>query len=342
MGADAAPLLEVRDLVVEFPTRSGVVRAVDHVDLTLGQGRRLGIVGESGSGKSVLGRTVMGLTRPTEARISGEVVLAGHAILQLRERERRELWGREVAMVFQDPLSALHPITPIGDQIVEAVRREPGVGRRAAAARAVELIETVGIPLARQRFGARAHELSGGMRQRVAIAMAIACRPKLIIADEPTTALDATVQARVLDLFDELCRSFDIGLVMVSHDLGVVGAHTDDVAVMYAGRIAERGPVAEVFAHPSMRYTSALMSAIPERRRGERSLPRPIPGMPPNLLEPADGCRFAPRCTAATEQCQRERPDLRPRPEAPEHRFACWHPGDDHAPAPADDLEAAR
>ncbi|MEU8267555.1 ABC transporter ATP-binding protein [Sphaerisporangium sp. NPDC049002] len=320
-------LLSIRDLVVEFPTSAGTVRAVDHVSLELGHGERLGIVGESGSGKSVLARTAMGLTRPGSARISGQVVIAGHSVLELGERRRRALWGREVAMVFQDPLSALHPITPIGEQIAEAVRRDPRATRRQASARAVELLETVGIPQASRRVHARAHELSGGMRQRVAIAMAVACRPKLLFADEPTTALDVTVQARILDLFDELCANFGIGLVMVSHDLGVVGRHTDHVAVMYAGRIAERGPVRAVFARPSMHYTSSLMAAIPRHRAAEQSLPRPIPGQPPNLLAPPPGCRFGPRCGHATARCHDEQPPLLALGDAPGHEYACWHPG---------------
>ncbi|WP_062347141.1 ABC transporter ATP-binding protein [Herbidospora yilanensis] len=318
-------LLSIRDLVVEFPTPAGVVRAVDHVSLELGFGERLGVVGESGSGKSVLARTAMGLTRKGPARISGEVVIDGRSILGLSERGRRALWGREVAMVFQDPLSALHPITPIGAQIAEAVRRDPSVKKEQAAKRAVELLEIVGIPQAARRAKSRAHELSGGMRQRVAIAMAVAGRPKLLFADEPTTALDVTVQARILDLFDELCREFGIGIVMVSHDLGVVGRHTDHVAVMYAGRIAERGPVKAVFARPSMRYTSALMAAIPSHRAERQTLPKPIPGSPPNLLAPPPGCRFAPRCAFATDRCGTEQPTLTELSGG--HEYACWHPG---------------
>ncbi|OON28050.1 MULTISPECIES: ABC transporter ATP-binding protein [Micromonospora] len=342
MTGDA--LLSIRDLVVEFPTPAGPVRAVDQVSLDLGFGERLGIVGESGSGKSVLARTAMGLTRTRAARVTGQVRLAGHAVLDLSERRRRALWGREVAMVFQDPLSALHPITPIGEQIAEAVRRDPRVTRRQAATRAVELLETVGIPLAAQRARSRAHELSGGMRQRVAIAMAVAGRPKLIFADEPTTALDVTVQARILDLFDALCREFGIGLVMVSHDLGVVGRHTDRVAVMYAGRIAERGPVADVFARPGMRYTSALMAAIPRADVARQVLPRPIPGLPPNLLDPPPGCRFAPRCGFASDRCRTAQPPMTARAAGAGHEFACWHPGEpavDAAVAPHQDREVA-
>ncbi|WP_155053952.1 ABC transporter ATP-binding protein [Streptomyces blattellae] len=325
-------LLTVRDLRVEFPTADGTVRAVDNVSLDLGYGERLGIVGESGSGKSVLSRTIMGLTRSRTARVTGEVILDGRSVLDLSERSRRSMWGRDVAMVFQDPLSSLHPIMPIGEQIAEAVRRDASVTRREAGARAVQLLETVGVPLAAQRAKARAHELSGGMRQRVAIAMAIACRPKLIIADEPTTALDVTVQARILDLFDELCREFRIGLVMISHDLGVVGRHTDRIAVMYAGRIAERGPVAHVFARPAMRYTSALMAAIPRHDGARRTLPRPIRGLPPNLADPPAGCRFSPRCAHAGDACHEAAPALVEVEGEPGHEYACWHPGSDVTP----------
>lgn len=326
MTGNSDDLLRVQDLTVEFSGPNGTVRAVDGVSLRLGYGNRLGVVGESGSGKSVLSRTMMGLTRARTARITGSVQIAGKPVLQLSERQRRSMWGRDVAMVFQDPLSALHPITPIGAQLVEAVRRDPAIGRREAQRRAVELLERVGIPLASRRVTARAHELSGGMRQRVAIAMALAGNPKLIIADEPTTALDVTVQARILDLFDKLCTEFGIGLVLISHDLSVVGQHTDDVAVMYAGRIAESGPVAEVFARPAMRYTQALMAAIPRVTDGHRELPRPIPGAPPDLSAPPPGCRFAPRCRYADSACDRQ-PEFLPFPDRPDHRYACVHPG---------------
>jgi oligopeptide/dipeptide ABC transporter ATP-binding protein len=340
LGVDK--LLEVSDLVVEFGTPAGPVRAVDGVSLSLRHGERLGLVGESGSGKSVLSRTVMGLTRPRSASISGQVLLDGRAILDMSERQRRALWGRDIAMVFQDPLSALHPITPIGDQIVEAVRRDPGVSRPAARARAVELLEQVGIPQPSRRMNARAHEFSGGMRQRVAIAMAIACRPKLLIADEPTTAVDVTVQARILELFDTLCRQYDIGLVLVSHDLGVVGRHTDQVAVMYAGRIGEVGPVRDVFARPTMHYTRALMAAMPRPDQPDRQLPRPIPGLPPNLLDPAPGCRFAPRCQYAADDCRRDQPPLQPLSGGQDHKYACWHPATDPVLDAAEDPGGAR
>ena len=319
-------LLSIRDLAVDFPARAGVVRAVDHVSLDLAPGERLGLVGESGSGKSVLSRTVMGLTRADSARISGQVVLDGVPVLELSERRRRDLWGRRVAMVFQDPLNALHPITRIGDQVAEAVRRDPSVSRKDAQARAIELLELVGIPLAAKRARARAGELSGGMRQRVMIAIAMACRPKLLIADEPTTALDVTVQARILDLFDDLCSEFQIGLILVSHDLRVVSNHTDRVAVMYGGRLAEVGPVRSVFSTPMMRYTQALLGAMPTSAGSTQSLPKAIPGLPPNLLNPSPGCRFAPRCEFALEDCRAAAPDLVEVAGEPLRRYACWHP----------------
>jgi peptide/nickel transport system ATP-binding protein len=319
-------LLSVRDLVVEFDTPRGPVRAVDHVSFELAQGERQGVVGESGSGKSVLSRTVMGLTGGRGAKVSGEVVLNGQRVLELSERRRRALWGREVAMVFQDPLSALHPIATIGDQVIEAVRRDPEVGRSAARARAIELLEMVGIPRAADRIKARAGELSGGMRQRVMIAMAMACKPQLLIADEPTTALDVTVQARVLKLFDELCEKFGIGLILVSHDLRVVGSHTDNVAVMYAGRLVEIGAAAEVFERPMMRYSRALMDAIPKRDPSGHELPEPIPGTPPNLLAPPPGCPFSPRCAFAEDDCREARPELVAIPDQPGHSYACLHP----------------
>ncbi|GAA1513897.1 ABC transporter ATP-binding protein [Nocardioides humi] len=321
-----SPLLRITDLVVEFPTAGGPLRAVDGVSLEVAQGQRVGIVGESGSGKSVLSRTAMGLLGRKDARISGEITFQGRSLLDMGDRQRRDLWGREIAMVFQDPLSSLHPITPVGDQIVETLRRDPAMDKRAARARAVELLDMVGIPQAERRLRARAHELSGGMRQRVMIAIAVANRPSLLFADEPTTALDVTVQARILELFDELCRELSIGLVMVSHDLGVVAQHTDSVAVMYAGRIVERGPVDDVLRAPRMRYTNALLAAIPRMGEGRRELPRPIGGLPPDLIHPPAGCRFAPRCAHAVEACADQVPAFRPVPEAPSHEYACWNP----------------
>ena len=323
------PVLAVTDLAVEFSTPAGALRAVDGVSLMLQPGERLGIVGESGSGKSVLSRTMMGLTKGRNARITGEVLLCGRSVLDLSERRRRELWGREVAMVFQDPLGSLHPITPIGAQIAEAVRRDPTVSRKEARERAVQLLDRVGIPMPARRAHARAEELSGGMRQRVMTAMAIACKPKVLIADEPTTALDVTVQSKILALFDELCAEYDIAMILVSHDLRVVRSHTDRVAVMYAGKLVEHGPVQSVFRDPMMRYTRALMDAMPKARPNSQELPRPIPGAPPSLIDPPPGCRFAPRCGHADETCHRWPPGLREVEGGIEHAYACWHPVED-------------
>ncbi|MBU2693670.1 ABC transporter ATP-binding protein [Pimelobacter sp. 30-1] len=322
----AEPLLQVRDLVVEFRTANGPLRAVDGVSLDVARGERVGIVGESGSGKSVLSRTAMGLLGRKDARISGEITFRGRDLLAMSDKERRELWGREIAMVFQDPLSSLHPITPVGQQIVETLRRDPAMDKAKARARAIELLDMVGIPQAERRFKSRAHELSGGMRQRVMIAIAVANSPSLLFADEPTTALDVTVQARILELFDDLCRELSIGLVMVSHDLGVVARHTDAVSVMYAGRISEQGKVDDVLRSPRMRYTSALLAAIPRIDHGHRALPKPIGGLPPDLVNPPAGCRFAPRCVHAVAACADQVPALEASGAVPDHAFACWNP----------------
>lgn len=319
-------LFEVRDLSVTFHTPEGAVGAVEGVDLDLAQGERLGIVGESGSGKSVLVRTLMGLYRPRDAEISGTVRFDGKEILALPERRKRAIWGKDIAMIFQDPMNSLHPIAPVGDQIAEVLMVHRDMAKGPARAKAVELLELVGIAQAERRSRSRAHELSGGMRQRVMIAMAMACEPKLLLADEPTTALDVTVQARILALFDALCREFGIGLILVSHDLELVSRHTDRIAVMYAGKLVETGPVAEVYRRPSMRYTEALIAATPRWSQDSQILPRPIPGQPPNLLDPMVGCRFAPRCVAASEQCVEAAPSFEPVAPQSEHRRACWHP----------------
>ncbi|MDI5938255.1 ABC transporter ATP-binding protein [Micromonospora sp. DH15] len=327
MTGDA--LLSIRDLVVEFPTPAGPVRAVDQVSLDLGFGERLGIVGESGSGKSVLARTAMGLTRTRAARVTGQVRLAGHAVLDLSERRRRALWGREVAMVFQDPLSALHPITPIGEQIAEAVRRDPRVTRRQAATRAVELLDLVGIPSPGRRVEEYPHQFSGGMRQRVVIAMALACEPALLIADEPTTALDVTTQAQIVELVADLRRRLGTAVVWITHDLGVVAGVADTVAVMYGGRIVERGDVDAVFDAPAHPYTRALLAARPDPQRAGGDLPA-IAGAPPSPLDLPPGCAFWPRCPVRGDaRCEHELPPLVP--VAPGHEVRTFYPGGEDA-----------
>jgi peptide/nickel transport system ATP-binding protein len=305
-----SPLLDVRDLRVRFPTEDGMVQAVDGLSLRLDRGRRLGIVGESGSGKSVASLAIMGLHQPGTARISGEIWLDGHEVVSADPEQVRKLRGRTMAMIFQDPLSALHPYYTVGHQIVEAYRLHHDVGKQAAHQRAVELLDRVGIPQARSRVDDYPHQFSGGMRQRVMIAMALSCNPALLIADEPTTALDVTVQAQILDLIRELPAA----VLVISHDLGVVAEVADDILVMYAGRAVEHGPASEVFASPQHPYTWGLLGSMPrwDRERSQRLVP--IPGSPPSLINVPPGCPFHPRCRYASltgGQSSSVRPELR-------------------------------
>ena len=298
------PLLAVDDLRTVFHTPRGDVRAVDGVSLTLGPGEILGLVGESGSGKSVLGRTIMGLISSGDtSTVTGSVRLAGHDVHALRPAQRRRLWGPEVAMVFQDPMTSLNPVKRIGTHLTETLRQHLGCSRAEARDRAVELLRQVGIPEPGRRLRQYPHELSGGMRQRVVIAMALACGPRLLIADEPTTALDVTVQKQILDLLASLTRELGMATILVSHDLGAVAGRTDRVMVMYAGRTAETGPTAEVFADPAHPYTEALLASIPDIDDPPHSWLRTIDGNPPDMAAPPPGCRFAPRCARAAEVC---------------------------------------
>ncbi|MFJ4273602.1 ABC transporter ATP-binding protein [Streptomyces coelicoflavus] len=310
-GTAAPPLLDATDVRTAFHTPRGAVRAVDGVSLTLSEGETLGIVGESGSGKSVLGRTLMGLiTDGPGATVSGTVRIGGKDVHALTPAGRRALWGTEVAMVFQDPMTSLNPVKKTGTHLSESLRLHLGLGRADARDRAVDLLRQVGIPEPARRAGQYPHELSGGMRQRVVIAMALACGPRLLIADEPTTALDVTVQKQILDLLRSLAEELRMATILISHDLATVAGRTDRVAVMYAGRLVEYADTAAVFDRPRHPYSSALIASIPRLDLPPHTLLPAIEGRPPNLLHPPAGCRFAPRCDTATDRCTTESPGL--------------------------------
>jgi peptide/nickel transport system ATP-binding protein len=323
----APAALRVEDLRVAFETPEGLVRAVDGVSWEVAPGRTLGIVGESGSGKTVAATTAMGLTRGRRVRVSGRVLLDGEELLSASPQRLRLLRGDALAMVFQDPLSALHPLLRVGDQIAEAVRahrgRRAGVSRAAARARAGELLEHVAIPNARRRVDAYPHELSGGMRQRAMIAMALANEPRVLIADEPTTALDVTVQKQILELLRGLRDELGMAMVLITHDLGVVAEAADEVAVMYAGRIVEQAPAAELFAAPRHPYTWGLLRSMPRLDAPVGAELVPIPGRPPSLIDPPSGCRFHPRCPYVRERHRQIDPPLAAVPGETDHRVAC-------------------
>ena len=319
----ASPLLEVVDLRVHFETDDGLVMAVDGISYSVERGETLGIVGESGSGKSVSSLTVMGLTRARNARISGTVRFDGQDLLKASDDEIRAIRGDDVAMIFQDPLSSLHPFYKVGKQIAEAVRAHRDVSKAQAWDRAVEMLGLVGIPEPRRRADAYPHEFSGGMRQRAMIAMALANDPKLLIADEPTTALDVTVQAQILELIERLQSEFDTAVVVITHDLGVVAEMADEIAVMYAGRIVEKATADTIFAAPEHPYTWGLLSSIPrlDSPRGEELVP--ISGRPPSLINLPGGCSFHPRCPYVREAHKRVDPTLDEVPGDPNHLVAC-------------------
>jgi peptide/nickel transport system ATP-binding protein len=324
-------LLEVTDLKVHFVTDDGIVKAVDGISYTVDKGQALGIVGESGSGKSVSSLTVMGLTRfAGNAQISGSIVFDGKDLLAASDEDLRRLRGNDIAMIFQDPLSSLHPFYKIGDQLVEAVQAHRRLSKAQAMDRAVEMLGLVGIPEPRRRIDAYPHEFSGGMRQRVMIAMALINDPKLLIADEPTTALDVTVQAQILELIQRLQRELDTAIVMITHDLGVVAEVADDIGVMYAGRIVEHADKEAIFATPEHPYTWGLLKSIPrlDSPRGDDLVP--IPGRPPSLILKPPGCAFHPRCPYVREAHKRIDPQLAPAASgngAHKHEVACLLPG---------------
>ena len=314
------PLLQVEQLTVGFPTEDGVVNAVRGVSYTLAEREVLGIVGESGSGKSVSSMAVMGLL-PKSARISGRILLQGQDVLTMTGAEQRSMRGRRVAMIFQDPMSSLNPVYTIGDQLAEAVRSHEAVSKRIAFDRATEMLGLVGIPRPKERLKSYPHEFSGGMRQRVMIAMAIINDPDVIIADEPTTALDVTVQAQILEKLVEVKDAVNAAIVLITHDLGVVAGLANRVPVMYAGRPVELGSTMEVFNRPRMPYTAGLLGSIPTLDAAGGRL-RPIPGAPPSLINLPPGCPFSPRCPLVQDQCLRTEPDLSPT-DVPGHTAAC-------------------
>ena len=307
----AEPLLDVRNLKVWFPTDDGVVKAVDGVSFQVFPGQTLGIVGESGSGKSVSMLTTMGLVSHEQAIIEGEVIFAGQDLLKLPPDEMRTIRGNKMGMVFQDPMSSLHPFYKVGDQIVEAIRSHQDMSKKDAMDLAVEMLRRVGIPRPEERANQYPHEYSGGMRQRAMIAMALVLNPDLLIADEPTTALDVTVQAQILDLIDRLREEFNAAVVIITHDLGVVAEHCDEIQVMYAGRIVETGDARDIYYHAQHPYAWGLLQSI-ARMDQEMDRLRPIRGLPPSLIYVPSGCAFHPRCPYVMDVCKREVPELIP------------------------------
>jgi oligopeptide/dipeptide ABC transporter ATP-binding protein len=327
------PLLEVSDLRTQFKTREGRVHAVDGVSFGLDKGRTLGIVGESGCGKSVTALSLMGLVVPPGEVVSGQALFNGRDLLSMKQQELEDVRGKEIGMIFQDPMTSLNPTLTIGFQITETLRRHLGMSREESRKRAIELLEEVRIPNAAKRLDDYPHRYSGGMRQRVMIAMAISCRPSLLIADEPTTALDVTVQAGVLDLLADLRDELDMAMIIITHDMGVVAETADDIVVMYAGEIVEQAPVLDLFDRPEHPYTEALLAALPqiegEGVREGRLLA--IPGRPPDLLDPPEACRFAARCRyAGNDSCTIVHPPLRE--VRPGHFVRSSHPTSERAP----------
>ena len=326
------PLLDIRDLHTDIEIRSGVVHALSGVDLHVNPGETLGIVGESGSGKTMTALSLMGLL-PQGGRVSsGQIILDGQDLTKLPLKDKRKLRGTKVGMIFQDPLTSLNPTMKIGLQVCEPLRVHEGLSKKEALERAVEILRRVGMPRPEVVINNYPHQLSGGMRQRVMIAMALVCKPRILIADEPTTALDVTTQMQILDLIDELRDEYKMGVILITHDLGVVAGHTDRVAVMYAGRIVETAPTKTLFTEPKHRYTSSLMAALPERALAAGTKLFSIPGAPPSLTNLPKGCRFAARCLWATDECRAGYPDLS---GDDTHTFSCFHPVQEGDESPA-------
>ena len=326
------PLLQINDLHTDIEIRNGVVRALSGVDLHVNPGETLGIVGESGSGKTMTALSLMGLLPQGGKVSSGSIILDGQDLTQLPLKDKRKLRGTKVGMIFQDPLTSLNPTMKIGLQVCEPLRVHEKLSKREALARAVEILKRVGMPRPEVVINNYPHQLSGGMRQRVMIAMALVCKPRILIADEPTTALDVTTQMQILDLIDELRDEYKMGVILITHDLGVVAGHTDRVAVMYAGRIVETAPTKTLFTEPKHRYTSSLMAALPERALEAGTKLFSIPGAPPSLTNLPVGCRFAARCLWATDECRAGYPDLS---GDDSHTFSCFHPVQEGDESPA-------
>ena len=318
------PLLSIENVAVDLPTPRGLLRAVDGVDLRLEAGRTLGVVGESGCGKTMLSRAILQLL-PKRAKLTGRVMFGGRDLARLPAEALRRLRGPELAVVFQDPMTSLNPVLTIGTQIVETLQAHLGMAGAAATRRGVELLAAVGIPAPEQRLRQYPHQLSGGMRQRVAIAIALSCEPKLLIADEPTTALDVTVQAQILDLLAREQQRRHMAMILITHDLGVVAGRTDEVAVMYAGRVVEHAPTRQLFARMRMPYTEALLAAIPKLDTPPHTPLPAIAGRPPDPTRPLPGCSFAPRCRYADDACRSAKPPLVD-PGKTGGLYACWHP----------------
>lgn len=325
-NTDSTKLLEVENLRVRFNTPAGQLRAVDGVSLSVEKGKTLGLVGESGSGKSVVSKAIMNILPPQGSVLSDSSVrFDGIDLLDLGPEDAKRLYGPQISMVFQDPMTSLTPVLTVGKQLTETLQVHLGLSGRAAKARGIELLEEVGIPDAASRFHQYPHNFSGGMRQRVTIALALSCRPRLLIADEPTTALDVTVQHQVLNLLQRLQREHDMAMVLITHDLGVVAGRTDEIAVMYAGRVVERAPTRRLFAAMRHPYTRALLDSIPKPSMPSHTRLATIPGRPPVVISPRAGCRFAPRCPLAQSKCEIEDPELRSDGD-PDHTFACHFP----------------
>ncbi len=315
------PLLSVRDLVVEFPTRRGVLRALDKVSFDIAEGEVLGMVGESGAGKSLTGAAIIGLLEPPGRVASGEIWLQGTRIDNLPREKMRRIRGRRIGMVFQDPLTSLNPLYTVAQQLIETIRTHMDVSEKEARARALALLDRVGIPAAARRIDDYPHHFSGGMRQRVVIALALAAEPELVIADEPTTALDVSVQAQIIDVLKEICAERGASVMLITHDMGVIAETADRVAVLYAGRLAEIGPVRDVIQNAEHPYTSGLMGSIPTLTQVADRLTQ-IPGSMPRLNAIPQGCAFNPRCTKVFDRCKLERPELIARADG--RQVACW------------------